>query len=79
MLSCPGSAAMQQVDRPSRNSAPVSRVLRPKRRWIMSPPSVPSGRTKKASANSANARNVPSSGPEFGKNTVGNTSAEAMP
>ena len=71
--------AIPAVEQPSRNKAAVSLVLRPKRRWMAMPPSVPSGRTMKATANSAKASKVPSSRSTNGKNTDGNTSTEAMP
>ena len=40
---------------------------------------VPNGREMKANAKIANDHSVPSSLPRCGKNTDGNTSAEAMP
>ncbi len=64
---------------PSRNSAAVSLVPRLQRDWIHRNSTVPSGRAMNASANTANEYRVACSGSAKGKNTFGNTSAEAMP
>ena len=70
---------MPAVDDPRMNRATVSLVPRPKRRWMLMPKSVPSGRTMNAKENSPKARSVPSSRSTKGKNTHGKTSAEAIP
>ena len=70
---------MPAVDVPSRNSAIVSLVPRPKRRWISMNSTEPNGRAMNATEKIANDQSVPSSGASNGKNSAGNTSTEAMP
>ena len=70
---------MPAVEIPSRNSASVSFVSRPKRRWIDMNATEPMGRAMNAKENRMNAYKVPSNGAAKGKNTEGNTSTEAMP
>ncbi|MNT30796.1 hypothetical protein D3C72_1666070 [compost metagenome] len=64
---------------PSRNSAIVSLVSRPKRRWIAIEITVPKGRAMKANEKITKAQSTPSRRCSNGKNTAGNTSTEAMP
>ena len=79
IFSYPGRKAMPAVLVPSRNSAAVSLVPRLQRCWIQRKSTVPSGRETNARANTANESSVACSGSANGKNTFGNTSAEAMP
>lgn len=64
---------------PSRNSAAVILVPRLQRSWMRRNSAVPTGRAMNASANTANEYSVACNGSANGKNTRGNTSAEAMP
>ena len=68
---------MATVEVPSRNSATVSLMPRPKGRWIAMK-IVPSGRATNASENIANEYSVPSSRSANGKKTLGKTTTEAM-
>ncbi len=74
-----GRKAMPAVELPSKNSAMVSLVARPQRRWIAIDSTVPIGRAMNASEKIAKAQSVPSRRPMSGKNTAGKTSTEAMP
>ena len=70
---------MPTVAVPSRNSAMVSLVPRPQRRWIAIDTAVPMGRAMNANEKMTKAHSVPSSCGSNGKNTRGNTSTQAMP
>ena len=70
---------MPAVAVPSRNRLMVSLTPRPQRACRAMNSMVPSGRATNASANSANDHSVPCRRSMNGKNTAGNTSAEAMP
>jgi len=54
-LAYPGRKAMPAVEKPSRNSAIVSLVSRPRRRWMRMNKTVPMGRAMKAKENMVNA------------------------
>jgi hypothetical protein len=70
---------MKPVDRPITSVVTMSVARRPMRspRWPNRMP--PSGRNKNATANVANAVNVPTAGSNCGKNRLPNTSAAAVP
>ena len=70
---------MPAVEMPSRKSAIVSLASRPKRCCRRMKTMVPIGRAMNANENTTKASSVPSSPFSNGKNTDGNTSAEAMP
>jgi hypothetical protein len=70
---------MPAVEMPRRNRAVVSFASRPKRRWIAMKAMEPIGRAMKANAKMTKAYSVPSRPRSNGKNTLGNTSTEAMP
>ena len=70
---------MPAVAVPSRNRATVSLTPRPQRAWIDMNSTVPIGRATNASEKIANDHSVPCSRSMNGKNTAGNTSADAIP
>jgi|GEM_PF-5758416 len=70
---------MPQVAVPSRNRAAVSLAPRPQRRCTAIDSAVPNGRAMKANEKITNAHSMPSSSLSNGKNTLGNTSTQAMP
>ena len=70
---------MPTVEVPSTNSASVSLVPRPHRRWISMNTTVPIGRAMNANEKTTNESSVPSRRDSNGKNMKGNTSTDAMP
>ncbi len=70
---------MPTVEVPSANSASVSLVPRPQRRWISMNTTVPIGRAMNANEKTKNESSVPSRRDSNGKKMKGNTSTEAMP
>ena len=70
---------MPTVQTPSMNSAMVSLVPRPQRRWMAMEMAVPTGRTTKATASSAKAISVPSRRDRKGNRKDGKTRTQAIP
>ena len=70
---------MPAVEVPSRNSAAVSLMPRPKRRWMRMNTIVPTGRAMKANEKTTNEYSVAFRRDSKGKKTAGNTSTDAMP
>ena len=70
---------MPTVEVPSTNSASVSLVPRPHRRWISMNTIDPIGRAMNANEKMVNEYSVPSRRDSNGKNMKGNTSTDAMP